>query len=72
MIDYVIHYRKARGESGKVFKLTQKKIKAGEWLSVKKAHSFKPVTTRVLYPGLHHVEILANGKSLGKITFTLK
>lgn len=71
VIDYVIHYRKARGESGKVFKLTTKNLKPKEQVHIKKSHSFKPVTTRVLYPGTHHVEILANGKSLGKIAFKL-
>jgi 3-methyladenine DNA glycosylase AlkC len=72
VIDYVVHYRKARGEAGKIFKLSNKNLKAGEWLHIEKKHSFKPVTTRVLYPGVHHIEILANGKSLGKLPFTLK
>ncbi len=72
VIDYLMHYKKSRGDAGKVFKLTQKSLKPGEWLAVQKSHSFKPVTTRVLYPGKHHIEILANGKSLGKISFELK
>ena len=38
----------------------------------KKKHSFKLITTRVYYPGEHVLEIMVNGKNLGKIPFQLK
>lgn len=73
MIDYLIHHQKSGGKtSPKVFKLAIKNLKKGQVLTLKKKHSFKPITTRVYYPGPHEVEIMINGKLLGKATFTLK
>lgn len=73
MVDYVIHHKKSNGENTpKVFKLTTKKLKAKETVAIQKKHSFKPVTTRVYYPGTHYLEIMVNGKLLGKIPFELK
>ena len=73
MVDYLIHHKKANGEtSPKVFKLTTKTLQPKEVLSVSKKHSFKPVTTRVYYPGIHYLEIMVNGKLLAKAPFNLK
>lgn len=73
VIDYAIHYKKANGtHSAKVFKLSNKDLKADQPEVITKRHSFRPVTTRVLYPGTHQVEVFANGKSLAKAQFTLK
>jgi 3-methyladenine DNA glycosylase AlkC len=73
MIDYIIHHKKAHGHTTpKVFKLTSKKMKAKEKLHLIKKHSFKLVTTRVYYPGEHVIEIMVNGKKLGKVPFQLK
>ncbi len=72
MVDYIIHHNKAHGKtSPKVFKLTAKSLKAKQPLSVQKKHSFKVITTRVYYPGLHILEIMVNGKNLGKVSFHL-
>jgi 3-methyladenine DNA glycosylase AlkC len=61
-IDYVVHYRKASGQSApKVFKLTTKTLAPGEHLVVHKRHSFKPISTRKHYVGPHAVEIQVNG-----------
>jgi 3-methyladenine DNA glycosylase AlkC len=71
-IDYVIHYRKASGKlAPKVFKLTSAAIAPGESVSVQRAHSFKPVTTRVLYPGEHAIELQINGERFGRAEFRL-
>lgn len=73
VIDYAIHYKKSNGNhSAKVFKLANKELPAKERMNFKKKHSFRPVTTRVLYPGAHVLEIFVNGKSLAKAHFTLK
>ncbi|MEK2644871.1 DNA alkylation repair protein [Bdellovibrio sp. BCCA] len=73
MVDYLIHHKKSNGEtSPKVFKLTTKSLKTKEVLPIKKKHSFKPVTTRVYYPGTHYLEIMVNGKLLAKVPFNLK
>lgn len=73
LIDFVIHYQKANKKlSPKVFKLTRKKIERGQTLSIQKRHSFKVVTTRKLYAGLHELEIIVNGQASGKISFHLQ
>lgn len=73
MVDYLIHHKKSNGgTTAKVFKLTTKTLKAKEKLQIKKKHSFKVVTTRVYYPGTHHLEIMVNGKLLKKVPFELK
>lgn len=72
IIDYVIHHRKANGQtSPKVFKWKILQLNAGEKVTITKSHTFRPITTRTYYPGTHAVEIQANGKSLGQREFEL-
>lgn len=73
MVDYILHHQKANGKtSPKVFKLTTKELQPREVLKIRKKHSFKIVTTRVYYPGLHGIEIMVNGHRLAKVDFYLK
>jgi 3-methyladenine DNA glycosylase AlkC len=73
MIDYVIYHLKANGKLvPKVFKLTAKKLKAGEALQLAKKHSFKPINTRVYYPGNHKIGVQVNGQVLGEAEFELR
>ncbi len=72
MIDYAIHFMKAnRKQQPKVFKLTTKKLGGGEKASVKKQHSFKPITTRKYYKGEQLLAIQINGVTLAKQPFNL-
>jgi len=62
MVDYVIGFVLARGKIGqKVFKLSKFALGAGERRVVRKSHSFRPITTRVYYPGVHSVAVQVNG-----------
>lgn len=62
MIDYIIHYQKANGKTApKVFKWSVKNVAAGEKIALEKKHSFKPISTREYYEGLHHAEVVING-----------
>ncbi|MFF3564744.1 DNA alkylation repair protein [Streptomyces sp. NPDC002574] len=71
-IDYVIHYQKANGRTApKVFKLTTRTLEAGERLSISRRHSFKRISTRVLHPGSHLLELQINGVAQGKAGFDL-
>lgn len=73
MVDFVVHYMKANGKTApKVFKLSKKKIAANETLCLKKKLSFKPITTRKYYSGLHKIEIQVNGKRYCKQEFQLE
>lgn len=63
VIDYAIHFVKKNGKTQKkIFKL--KNLSDIEGISIQKKHSFKLVTTRTYYPGLHALEIFINGKSV--------
>ena len=73
MIDYAIHYRKSNGEQKpKVFKLKSSTINHREPLTISKNHPFRPIGIRPFYPGKHDIEILVNGKSLGRTSFALR
>ena len=62
VIDYVVHYQKANGTlAPKVFKLSATTLQPGERLTVRKRHSFKPISTRKHYPGSHSLGLQVNG-----------
>jgi len=66
-----VHFLKANGEhSTRVFAVRD--VDAGEEsIEIEKRISFKPITTRTLYFGTHHVELVVNGKARGKRSFEL-
>jgi hypothetical protein len=72
MIDYVIHHQKANGTtSPKVFKWRIKTLAPHETLTFAKNHMMKKISTRKYYQGLHVLEIIVNGVSIGKADFEL-
>lgn len=72
MIDYIIHHQKANGRtSPKVFKWRKTSLAGKNTLRLEKKHAIRKVTTRVYYSGLHSVEVMANGVSMGKADFQL-
>ena len=61
-VDYSVGFLRANGSvSPKTFKLGSRQIAPGETVSVSKSHSFRPITTRVYYPGAHFLTVQANG-----------
>jgi len=72
VIDYAVHHVKANGtKRPKVFKLSTRKLLPGEPVTLRKSHAFHPITTRKYYAGTHAIELLVNGKSLGRVEFEL-
>ena len=72
MIDYIIHHQKANGStSPKVFKWRTTTLQANKSLTSTKKHAIKKITTRVYYPGVHTVEVMVNGVSVGTKYFIL-
>jgi 3-methyladenine DNA glycosylase AlkC len=68
LIDYCLGYQKANGTiAPKVFKLTTKKLKKGETITLTKRHPIKPATTRVHYSGEHTVQLQINGNQVGNL-----
>lgn len=72
MVDYIVHHQKANGTTTpKVFKWKAVNLAPNEALTARKKHNIKPITTRVYYPGVHHVEVVINGVSMAKKSFEL-
>lgn len=72
VIDYAIYFLKANGKhSPKVFKLKNIEVKKGDQILLQKSHSFKTISTRVYYPGLHQLAIHINGREISRLDFTL-
>ncbi len=67
-----VHFLKANGGHGiKVFAVKDIQVAAGERVALAKKLLFKPLTTRVLYPGKHLVELSVNGCLSHKQAFDL-
>ncbi|UNZ21253.1 DNA alkylation repair protein [Streptomyces sp. 891-h] len=72
VIDYVIHHRKANGDlTPKVFKLATRTLAPGERWSAVRRHSFRELSTRRYYPGVHRVQLQINGQPHGSAAFSL-
>ncbi|MWV57828.1 DNA alkylation repair protein [Rathayibacter sp. VKM Ac-2754] len=71
-VDYVVHHRKASGgQTSKTFKLTTASVRPGEMLEVRRAHSFRAITTRRYYAGLHAIALQINGVETERAVFEL-
>lgn len=71
-IDYIVHHRKATGaQTPKVFKLSTVTLEPGEEISVRRSHSFRLITTRRYYPGLHEISLQISGVETGRAQFQL-
>lgn len=73
MVDYRLTFARPGGKTGqKVFKLKATKTKAGEPLTLKKAHKLKGnATTFKLYPGPHLLTVQVNGQDVADAAFDL-
>lgn len=73
LVHYVIHFKKANGSlSPKVFLAKKLKLNSGESVTIKKSHSLKPMTTRVLHTGEHLLEVRVNGQTVATEKFVLE
>ncbi len=71
-LEYAIYFLLKNGKlSKKVFKLSEKKYPAHSNQVIRKAHSFKIISTRKYYKGNHKASIIVNGVEMGKDNFTL-
>lgn len=71
-LDFRIYYRKKNGElSPKVFKWTTLDLREGQLVALTKRHSFRPVSIRKLYPGLHAIGVQLNGIEILRQEFRL-
>ncbi|MFN8713715.1 MAG: DNA alkylation repair protein [Bacteroidota bacterium] len=62
-LEYTLYYLMKNGQfSKKVFKISEKLYAAGNSTHVLKKHSFRVITTRQYYTGLHKLGVILNGK----------
>lgn len=67
VIDYRVHYIGARGEANapRVFKLTRRRLAAGDVVTFRRRHRFENVSIRRIHPGTHTIDVQVNGRILG-------
>lgn len=72
-VDVRVHFRKADGQlRPKAFKGRRLRLPAGEQVSWVQKLSFKPVSTRPLYPGLQQVDVQVNGQASSALPIELQ
>lgn len=71
-VEYAIDYVKANGtRSRKVFHLSELEWRGSMKKTFAKNHSFKDLTTRRHYPGVHRIAIIVNGTEKAALEFEL-
>lgn len=72
IVDYRMYLLKKNGlRKPTTFKLKTVTLSPGETVTARKRHTFRPVTTRVYYPGTQAVTITANGAESEPVEFEL-
>jgi 3-methyladenine DNA glycosylase AlkC len=72
VVDYAMHFVKASGAGRpKVFKLKVVQVAPRQVTALSCRHSFRKISTRTYYPGLHAIEVLVNGNIEGRAEFAL-
>ena len=72
-LEYAIHFLKANGSHNKkVFKISERELKPGEQIQMERKQSFKPISTRKMYPGVHYVSLVVNGEEKKVVPFELE
>ena len=71
-LEYAVYFLLSNGShSRKVFKISEKEYPENSVSTVERRQSFKPITTRRYYPGIHKVGVIVNGKQFGSQDFEL-
>ena len=69
-LEYGVFFQKANGTlSRKIFKISERVYPENSNTQISKRHSFKKISTRRYYPGLHEVSVVVNGNVFGKGEF---
>lgn len=71
-VEYAVYFLLSNGShTKKVFKITEKEFPKKSTTRIKRKQSFRIITTRRYYPGLHHLAIIVNGKEMPAHSFQL-
>lgn len=72
-LEYGMYYKKSKGHlAKKVFKISEKEYLPHETIKIQRKQSFKIITTRVFYTGMHQISIIANGEEKAYGDFELE
>ncbi len=72
IIDYkIIYHTPSKKISQKIFKIKKLTTNNNQIIRIEKRHSFKPMTTKRLYSGVHQLQIQVNGKIVAIKNFYL-
>lgn len=70
-LEFIIEFMKANGKrAAKIFKISEGDFAESSKV-VSKSFSFKPISTRRYYPGVHRLIIVINGDQLASLNFKL-
>jgi len=73
VVDYVVHYPRASGNTSvKVFKWAEVRLQPGKTLTLTKRQTIRDFTTRKHHAGRHWIELQVNGQRLAKTSFQLR
>lgn len=71
-LEYFIYFLLANGKlSKKVYKISERELETNERLDYKRKQSFKIISTRKYYTGLHKLSLVINGQESKTIDFEL-
>jgi hypothetical protein len=71
-MEYAIYFLLNNGKYGKKgFKISERKFDVKEQKKVTKKHSFRVITTRTFYPGIHKIAPVINGFEFPAFEFEL-
>lgn len=72
-LEYAMCFLRKNGtHSKKVFKISDRTIKSGETIRLRKQHSFAPITTRTYYSGRQMLSVIINGVESERMPFELE
>lgn len=71
-LEYGIYYQKSNGTlSKKIYKISEKEYAKNSVTQITRKHSFRVITTRKFYLGLHQISIIINGNEGERLNFEL-
>lgn len=71
-LEYGIYYQKSNGTLAKrIYKISEKEYAENSVTHIVRKHSFRVITTRHFYPGLHQIAIIVNGNEFDRLNFEL-
>jgi 3-methyladenine DNA glycosylase AlkC len=72
-LEYAIDYVKSNGSRNrKIFKITENWYASGDESAFARSQSFREMTTRKHYPGLHRLAVIVNGQEMDTREFEVK